>query len=155
AAAFCYFFRREVETDAELARGLTFDTLGRLAAGQEAAFGEMSKALAALGDRFDAVFEQLGRIEAGVLDLQAELQRLGGLHLAHAGEVRSLLEQVLSRLAQHGMQRGEVRPGDSCSIRGEDERWVVKALLARFRGLPPEEQRRVPALLNGLGKLQA
>ena len=34
AAAFCYFFRREVETDAELARGLTFDVLRQLAAGR-------------------------------------------------------------------------------------------------------------------------
>ncbi len=52
------------------------------------------------------------------------------------------------------MQRGEVRPGNSCSIRDEDERRAVKALLARFRGLPAEEQRQAPALLNGLGKLQ-
>jgi ribosomal protein S27E len=89
-----------------------------------------------------------------VLDLQTELQRLGGLHLANAGEVRSLLEQVLMHLSQAGMTRGEVRPGNSCSIRGEDERRAVKALLARFRQLPPEEQRRLSALQNALGKLQ-
>ena len=168
AAAFCYFFRREVETDDELAHGLFFDGLRQLSASQAKAFGEVGKALTALGGQFDAVFEQLGRIEAAVvethavavethgavLDLQAELQRLGGLHLANAGEVRTLLEQVLSHLAQAGMQRGEVRPGNSCSIRGEDERRAVKALLARFRRLPAEEQRQAPALLNGLGKLQ-
>ena len=168
AAAFCYFFRREVETDDELAHGLFFDGLRQLSASQAKAFGEVGKALAALGGQFDAVFEQLGRIEAAVvethavavethgavLDVQAELQRLGGLHLANAGEVRTLLEQVLSHLAQAGMARGEVRPGNSCSIRGEDERRAVKALLARFRRLPAEEQRQAPALLNGLGKLQ-
>jgi len=168
AAAFCYFFRREVETDDELAHGLFFDGLRQLSAAQAKAFGEVGKALAALGGQFDAVFEQLGRIEAAVvethavavethgavLDLQAELQGLAGLHLANAGEVRTLLEQVLSHLAQAGMARGEVRPGNSCSIRGEDERRAVKVLLARFRRLPAEEQRRAPALLNGLGKLQ-
>ena len=168
AAAFCYFFRREVETDDELAHGLFFDGLRQLSASQAKAFGEVGKALAALGGQFDAVFEQLGRIEAAVvethavavethgavLDLQAELQRLGGLHLANAGEVRTLLEQVLPHLGQAGMARGEVRPGNSCSIRGEDERRAVKALLARFRRLPAEEQRQAPALLNGLGKLQ-
>ncbi len=168
AAAFCYFFRREVETDDELAHGLFFDGLRQLSASQSKAFGEVGKALAALGGQFDALFEQLGRIEAAVvethavavethgavLDLQAELQRLGGLHLTNAGEIRSLLEQVLSQLGQVGMARGEVRPGNSCSIRGEDERRAVKALLARFRALPAEEQRRMPALLNGLGKLQ-
>src|SRR5262245_50710611 len=39
-------------------------------------------------------------------------------------------------------------------MHGEEERRAVKALLARFRRLPEGEQRRVPALLNGLGKLQ-
>ena len=101
AAAFCYFFRREVETDDELAHGLFFDGLRQLSASQAKAFGEVGKALTALGGQFDALFEQLGRIEAAVvethavavethgavLDVQAELQRLGGLHLANAGEV--------------------------------------------------------------------
>jgi hypothetical protein len=112
AAAFCYFFRREVETNDELAHGLFFDGLRQLSASQAKAFGEVGKALASLGGQFDALFEQLGRIEAAVeethtvavethgavLDMQSELQRLGGLHLANAGEVRSLLEQVQQRV---------------------------------------------------------
>ena len=32
------------------------------------------------GDRFDDLFEQLDRVEGVVLNLQKELQRLGGLH---------------------------------------------------------------------------
>jgi WD40 repeat protein/tetratricopeptide (TPR) repeat protein len=161
AAAFCYFFRREVETNDELAHGLFFDGLRQLSASQAKAFGEVDQALASLGGQFDALFEQLGRIEAAVeethtvavethgavLDIQTELQR------SH-GEARILMEQVLLRLGQVGMARGEVRPGNSCSIRGEDERRAVKALLARYRKLPAEEQRQAPALLNGLGKLQ-
>ena len=154
AAAFCYFFRREVETDAELARGLTFDGLRQLAARQEAAFGEVGKALAALGRQFDALFEQLGRIEVAVLDLKAEQQRSASLHLANAETLRILRVQVQQLLGQIGMTRGEVRPGNSCSIRSEDERRAVRAVLARFRQLPAEEQRNAPALLNGLGKLQ-
>src|SRR5205807_3272564 len=66
AAAFAYFFRREVETDDELAHGLFFDGLRQLSASQAKAFGEVGKAPAALGGRFDALFEQLGRIEAAV-----------------------------------------------------------------------------------------
>ena len=99
AAAFCYFFRREVETDDELAHGLFFDGLRQLSASQARAFGEVGKAPAALGGQFDAVFEQLGRVEAAVaethgavLDVQTELRRLGGLHLANAGAVRTLLD---------------------------------------------------------------
>jgi tetratricopeptide (TPR) repeat protein len=161
AAAFCYFFRREVETNDELAHGLFFDGLRQLSASQAKAFDEVGQALASLGGQFDALFEQLGRIEAAVeethavavethgavLDIQTELQR------SH-GEARTLMEQVLLRLGQVGMARGEVQPGNSCLIRGEDERRAVKALLVRFRQLPAEEQRQAPALLNGLGKLQ-
>jgi formylglycine-generating enzyme required for sulfatase activity len=161
AAAFCYFFRREVETDDELAHGLFFDGLRQLTATQAKAFGEINRALSALGGQFDALFDQLGRIETAViethgavLDLQAELQRLGGLHLVNADEVRGLLLQVQQHLTRIGMQRGEVHPNHSSIIRSEDERRAVKALLARFRQLPPEEQQQVPALLNGLGKLQ-
>jgi hypothetical protein len=169
AAAFAYFFRREVETDDQLAHGLFFDGLRQLSASQARAFGEVNKALATLGDRFDEVFEQLGRIEAvavqtqatatavhgAVLDLQGEMRRLKDLHLVHSEEVRSLLVQVQQHLAQAGMQQGELRPQHSLSINGEDERRVVRSLLDRFRQLPVEERQQVPALLNGLGKLQA
>src|SRR4051812_5405087 len=68
-----------------------------------------------------------------VLDLQREMQRLNALHLANAVEVRGLFEQVLRQLDQAGMRQGEARPSASCSIRGEDERRAVRALLARFR----------------------
>lgn len=64
------------------------------------------------------------------------------------------MQEVLRRVSQVGMQSGEVRPQHSFSIRSEDERRVVKQLLAQFRRLPSEEQKNFPALLNGLGKLQ-
>src|SRR3989442_1263070 len=51
--AFAHFFRREVETDPELARRLTFDGLQRLSAGQEAAFGHLDRALGELQGRLD------------------------------------------------------------------------------------------------------
>jgi formylglycine-generating enzyme required for sulfatase activity len=89
-----------------------------------------------------------------VLDLRAEMQRLIGLSAAGADEARRLMEAVLNQLAQLGMPSGALRARDSLSIRGEDERALVKALLARFRGLPTDRQKELPALLNGLGKLQ-
>jgi hypothetical protein len=175
AVAFCYFFRREIETDAELARGLLYDgqrqvfasqqemlaSLEQLSAAQAGAFEEVHRALDTLGGQLEGMIEQLIRIEViavqthmAVLDLQAELQRVDSRHLSNFAEIRSLLEQVQQHLAQAGMQRGEVQPQHSFSIHDVNERRAVKALLARFRNLPPEEQRRVPALLNGLGKLQ-
>jgi tetratricopeptide (TPR) repeat protein/nitrous oxidase accessory protein NosD len=167
-AAFAYFFRREVEDNQALAHGLQFDGLRQLSQAQEAAFQGIQAALVEMGDRFDAMLEQLGRIEAvavetqavaaathsSVLDLHAGLQRLESLHLAHGDEVRRLVQETLNRLASAGMQSVEVRPQYSFSIRSEDERRAVRQLLSRFRELPAEEQQQLPALLNGLGKLQ-
>jgi len=168
AAAFCYFFLRAVETDEERAPGLFLDGLRQLTPAQAEAFAAVGRALAVLGGRFDAVLDPLGHIKevvvetqetaaaahGSVLEVQAELQRLGGMGLASVETVRLLLLQVLHRLHEAGMQRGEVRPKHAFSIRSEDERQAVRALLASFRELPVEEQRQTPALLNGLGKLQ-
>src|SRR5205807_8662241 len=71
AAAFCYFFRREVESNEELAHGLFFDGLRQLTAGQARAFAEVGKALGTLGGHFDELFEQLGRIEEEVVQTRA------------------------------------------------------------------------------------
>jgi tRNA A-37 threonylcarbamoyl transferase component Bud32 len=166
------FFRREVETNEQLHRGLAFAQLEGLGQAQAAGFQALEQLLAQDRRKLEGLLDEVmaaveearaaavqGRDAAlathgAVLDIQVELERLGGLHLANANEIRSVLVQAQQLLALVGMQRDEVKPQHSLSIRGEDERRVVKALLARFRGLPPEEQRRVPALLNGLGKLQ-
>ena len=63
-AAFAFFFRREVETNEDLARGLTFDGLRQLSADQAQGFSELEQALTGLGQRFEEVLESLGRIEA-------------------------------------------------------------------------------------------
>jgi formylglycine-generating enzyme required for sulfatase activity len=102
-AAFAFFFRREVETDEQLARSLTFDGLQHLSAAQAAAFTDMSKALSELGDRFDELLGHLAKIEGtvvathgAVLDLRAELERLGRTQANALGEVRRLIECALS-----------------------------------------------------------
>jgi len=151
AAAFAFFFRREVETDQELATGLMYDgqrqlfasqkdmlaRLEQLSASQATALGQVGLALDGLGERFDQAVEAV----------------LAGLDQVRR-EIRDLREELVRRLTEAGMQRGEVRPHHSFSIRGEDEHRAVLALLARFRQLPADEQRRMPDLLNGLGKLQ-
>jgi formylglycine-generating enzyme required for sulfatase activity/tRNA A-37 threonylcarbamoyl transferase component Bud32 len=166
--AFAYFFRREVETNDELAHGLFFDALRQLSAAQDKSFAEISKALTSLGDQFDLVFEQLDRIETvvvethgvavethgAVLDIQLEMQRISSMNLANGEVIRRLEQEVLNQVSQAGMYKGEVKPHHTFSIRSEDERTAVKQLLARFRQMPSEQQKQCPALLNGLGKLQ-
>ena len=119
-AAFAYFFRRELEKDHAPAQGLVFDSLWHLSASQDKAFAAVNTALATLDDKFDQVFEQLERIETAVvethgvvLDMQAELYRIGSMSLANSEEVGRLLQEVLNRVSQVGMQKGEVKPHHS------------------------------------------
>ena len=167
-SAFAYFFRREVETNDELSNGLVFDGLRQLSASQAKGFGEVGKALNSMGDDFEKVINQLVRIETrveevslvvkgthvAVLDMHAELQKLGSAHLGNADEVRQLMHEVIQKIEQVGMKHGEVKPQHSFSIHTEGERAAVKQLLARFRQIPAQQQQQVPALQNGIGKLQ-
>ncbi|HEY8505132.1 MAG TPA: protein kinase, partial [Gemmataceae bacterium] len=132
-AAFVFFFRREVETDPELARGLNFETLRRLTAAQEAGLARIDGALEGMGRQVDQALASLAAMQ---------------------DEIRALFREVCERLDRAEMREPEVRPWHSLSIRGDAEKQAVRALLARFRELPPEEQQHLPGLLNGLGKLQ-
>ncbi len=89
-----------------------------------------------------------------VLDVQSEMQRLGQENSGNFDEVRRLLQDLGQRLQQANMQRGEVKPHHSMSIRNDDERRAVRDLLQRYRQLPVEQQQQTPALRNGIGKLQ-
>src|SRR5262249_39405300 len=75
-------------------------------------------------------------------------------HGSGVEDMRRLMTEVIGRLDRLGMQHPEVRPRHSLSIRSQDERDAGLALLERFRPLPDDLKRQVPALLNGLGKLQ-
>jgi serine/threonine protein kinase len=146
-----YFFRREVEQDAELARGLQFTALEGLSEAQQQGFAHLEETLTIHGSRVE---EALGDVHAvvtetrdAVLDLHAELQRM-------QGEQRQFCAQVLQMLERQQLHNRPVHAGDSLSMRTDHERQMVKSLLARYRSVPEEKQRPTPALLNGLGKLQ-
>src|SRR5262249_11046082 len=98
-SAFAFFFRREIETNDQLAKGLTFEALRQLTAGQAQGFAAVSEAMAELGSRFDEVMGELGYLGVAVaetrdavLDLREELREdlrsLGALQLAGVETVR-------------------------------------------------------------------
>lgn len=66
ASAFLYFFRREVETNEELSRGLTFDALRGLTAAQDRGFS-------LLDDRTSGILDQFDALEAGFAGVNAKL----------------------------------------------------------------------------------
>ncbi len=84
AAAFAFFFRREVETNAELAHGLSFDYLRRISDRQEGGFAQLEVSLGAHAgrvlDRLDGLFDALGEwfaaADAKLDDINAKLDQL-------------------------------------------------------------------------------
>jgi tetratricopeptide (TPR) repeat protein len=174
-----YYFRRAIEEDGKLFQGVAYAKLEALGEAQQKGFAALSDALASQGQRLE---ELLGDVQFVVLethsdvremkavavemqatvvathgkalDMEVQLQMLASLNLRNADEFRRLFQEVMNRVSQIGMQKGEVKPQHSLSIRSEGEQQAVRQLLARFRQLPADQQKQVPALLNGLGKLQ-
>jgi hypothetical protein len=135
-----YYFRRAVEEDPKLFQGLSWATWQDLAQVQKDGFA----ALELLLTEMNVYFVQT---HGAVLEIKEEMQ-------GQRDDIRKLEQAVLQALERHHLQRRELIPHDSLSIHGEEERQLVKALVARYRDLPAEQRRQLPALLNGLGKLQ-
>lgn len=146
-----YFFRRQVEADRELFQGLAFTRLEGLAEQQEHGFADLAAVLDQQGQRLEqllaGVEEVVVESRGHLLDLKAEQQR----HGHELGEMHALLHRLTE---QYQLHRGELQARDSLSIRNEAERQLVKQLVARYRALPEEQQRQLPATLHALGKLQ-
>ena len=116
AAAFAYFFRREVQTNAELARGLHFELLQRLYVSQSAAFAGIGGAVERLGGKVEEMLDGLDRIE-GKIDI------------------------LIRQFAEHNHVRaGEMAPRLTVSITNEQERELLKRLRDEYRKLPAEQQ---------------
>jgi serine/threonine protein kinase len=146
-----YFFRREIETDRELFQGLAFARLDQLSESQEAGFHALATALDEHAERLEELLDNVLSVvvetHGDVLDIKSELQRQGR-------QMQELGKAVLQALQQHQLEKRELHPGDSLSLRGDTERQLVKGLVARYRVLPEDERRRLPALLNAVGKLE-
>jgi formylglycine-generating enzyme required for sulfatase activity/serine/threonine protein kinase len=80
-------------------------------------------------------------------ELQVQLEGQGE-------QVQQLGQAVQKLLEQHQLQHRELRAGDSLSIRNDNERQLVKQLVARYRALPEADRKEVPALLHAVGKLE-
>jgi tetratricopeptide (TPR) repeat protein len=82
-----------------------------------------------------------------MLDLQAELHD-------HGQFCADLYETVAQLKRRHDLHPCAVRPRDGLALRRDSEREIVQDLVKRFRDLPLEQQRRLPALLNSLAQLE-
>jgi tetratricopeptide (TPR) repeat protein len=82
-----------------------------------------------------------------MLDIQAEQHDQGQL-------LQELYEIVADLKRRHDLHPCSVRPRDGLALRKDSEREMVQDLMSRFRRLPAEQQRRLPALLNSLAQLE-
>jgi uracil-DNA glycosylase family 4 len=146
-----YFFRRAVETDQALFQGLTFSRLEQIREAQDDGFASLGKAL---DERAEELERVLADVQAAVLatrdavlDVREEQRRQGE-------QSRDIYRAVLELQNRLDLAHREVRPRDSLSLRNDQERALVKQLVARYRGLPEGDRRQMPALLNAIGKLE-
>ena len=146
-----YFFRRAVEDDSRLFQGLAFTFLDSLQTDQAQAFAALNLTLNEQGERLQTLLLEVQAVvvetHAAVLDVQEEQRRQGEL----AGDIYKAVGDLQRRL---DLMQPQVRPRDSLSIRTDAERQLVKQVVARYRALPEEQRRGLPALLNAVGKLE-
>ena len=125
--------------------------MDRLSKGQEEGFAALATAMAQQGRRLE---ELLGDVRTVVVETHSAVLDLQGKIEGQTEQVRQVGQAVQKLLEQHQLQRRELRPGDSLSIRSDTERQLVKQLVARYRALPEGDRKGVPALLNAVGKLE-
>src|SRR5262249_36974001 len=146
-----YFFRRQVEDNPKLFHGLAFAKLEALKEEQDEAFRGLGQLLTEQGERIESL---LGDVQATVtathdtvLDIQAEQHRQG----AQAKELYGAVLELQNRL---DLMHSDLKPRDSLSIRNDGERQLVKELVGRYRKMPDGQRKKLPALLNAIGKLE-
>jgi serine/threonine protein kinase len=153
-----YFFRRAVEEDGKLFQGLAFTQLERLQEAQEAALAGLHQALTEhdqrLADLLNDVQVAVKATRHAVLDVRQELRLLREQNTNLARQNDDLYEAVLKQQARLDLLLPQVRPQDSLSVRSEEERTMIRAVVARYRQLPEEQRKVMPALLNAIGQLE-
>src|SRR5436305_554233 len=134
-----YFFRRAVETNPELARSIQFTRMESLTQAQSAGFHHLEQLMQSHGQKLDGLLDGLMEVavetRGRVKDMQTELAELKRM-------MATLLEQAQMQ------QRREVRPGDSCSIRGPRDKRRGQEVVGRYQSLPREARRRRPDVLR-------
>ena len=132
-----YFFRREIETDAQLFQGLTFVKLEAHHRAQEKGFAALDQMLTDQGQHLEGMMSEL-------VDWMAKIDsRLQGIEQS----MKKLLEQLQ-------LQNREVRPSDSMSLRNDAERQLARKVIEEYRSLPEGHRRQAPHLLTNAGKLE-
>jgi len=152
AAAARYFLRREIDADADLSGQLSAAGLAPPAADAPFRFDALGDVLAAHAPRLEALLATVVGVPAEPtgypLDIEREMQGRGE-------PVQALAQAVLQALERRGLRNRELRLADSGTLRAAADRDRLREMAGHFHALEAEQQRSLPALLNGLAMLQA
>lgn len=153
-----YFLRKYVEEDRTLFQGLTHDKLEQLDRAQERGFEELRVAVESFGQQLDDDLRQVHDLltqthatvtatHTQVLDIKAEVSQ-------QSQQIQDLGKLIEQLLVTRQVVNQPLKPGVSLSIQNEDEHRLIREVIARYRQLPPDQRQQMPALLNGIGKLE-
>src|SRR5262245_4492908 len=142
-----FFFRREVERDEGLRHSLDMARWETLLEEQRQGFEGLAQTLGQHGQQLDDLLDVAIEVREVVVDLRQEIA-------GQREQIQGLARDLLRVLDQRQLDRRELRAGDSLSIQTDEERRLVRELVGRYRALPEEQRRRLPAVLNALGKAE-
>jgi tRNA A-37 threonylcarbamoyl transferase component Bud32 len=148
AVAVRFFFRREVEGNEELFRGLVYEQVDAVRQDLRTGLRGLQEVLELQEGWLVGLLAVAEETRDHVLDLKAEQGRQGqSLQAIYAQVVRQ--GEKLDRLHERAL-----RPSDGLSIRSDEELRLVRELVARYRAVPEQQRRQLPALLNAIGRLE-
>lgn len=148
-----YFFQREVETDPELFRGLTFQQMYQLDSQQQAGFQHLERFLQRREAMLDQILRGVTGTHQAVLDLRGEMrEQMLQWGQQHTEAIRKFYEPILEILQELQIPSRPLRLDDSGSIRTEYQQSEAQRLLEYHQSVANCHQGR-PALVNALGKL--
>ncbi len=172
-----YFFRREIETDAELSRGLTFHQLDQLAQAQEAGLRGIYEALTQQGARLEQLLadvrqsvtearEEIREVRDIVTDSRDELGAIRAQLDEQNRQMRELYAALQQALAQNRLiappmaaapSVEEPLPAPPAGMPAADpgeQRRQVKILLDHCRHLTPDERKKAAGVIRLADKLE-
>jgi formylglycine-generating enzyme len=140
AMAAQYYFRRAVEEDQVLARGLSWIKLIAIDRHIEEGFAFLA-----------LIQERHGRMLEEILDGQARMEVVVVEMNSRTIDIHATVHQILNRL---NLPPRELSPGHSYSCRDDRERRIVADVLRRYRDLGEDQRRRFPQLLLDVSRLE-
>lgn len=142
-----YYFRREVEENDELFRGLTFAKMESISEQQGESFAWLINQGEKLEELLNDLKETVEQTHGGVLRIEEEMRKQGP-------QIQQIYQMLIELQNKLDLSGAELPAHVSVSIRTDEEKKEVKAFLQRYRSMPAAERQARPALIHAAAKLE-